>query len=356
MYREALHNRRWFLAVSAKTVAAVQARAVASSASQLAVEVDLPSFGGATGWLNSEPLTRARLNGKVVLVDFWTYTCINWRRTLPYVRAWSKKYRDQGLVVIGVHTPEFAFEKKVENVRQAVTAMNIDYPIAIDSGYAIWRAFNNEYWPVLYFVDARGRIRAHKFGEGEYRDSELVIQNLLAKNGASGFEREAVSLDASGAEAAADWADLKSKETYVGYEQTENFASPGGMRRHKCHSYVFPTELRLNHWALAGNWTAGEHATVSAAADARIAFHFHARDLHLVMGAASQGSPVTFRIVIDGQPPGSASGVDSDEKGRGTVSQPRMYQLIRQQRPILDRRFEIQFFGSSVEVFSFTFG
>ena len=257
-------------------------------AAQLPVEGELPSLGGAIGWLNSQPLTPAGLRGKVILIDIWTYTCINWLRQLPYVRAWAEKYKDRGLVVIGVHSPEFAFEKNVDNVRRAVADLKVDYPVAIDSDHAIWRAFNNEYWPALYFVDARGRIRHHQFGEGEYEQSEKIIQQLLTEAGTGGVGHELVSVVARGLEAAADWGSLKSPEIYVGYGRTENFASPGGAALNTRRVYTAPAALRLNHWALSGDWTVEEQAIVLNKADGRIAYCFHARDLNLVMGPAAR--------------------------------------------------------------------
>jgi thiol-disulfide isomerase/thioredoxin len=316
----------------------------------------MPSLSGATGWLNSQPLTTAMLRKKVVLIGFWTYTCVNWRRTLPYVRAWAEKYKDKGLVVIGVHTPEFSFEKTVTNVRWAVKDMRIDYPIAIDSDYAIWRAFNNEYWPALYFVDAKGQIRHHQFGEGEYGQSEIVLQQLLIEAGAGGFNQALVSVDPSGAEVAADWKSLASQENYVGYERTEGFASPDGTARNKTRVYAIPPQLGLNHWALSGDWTVGKEAIMLNQPNGRIAYCFHARDLNLVMGPAVQGMPVRFRARIDGQPPGVAHGVDLDDQGNGTVIEQRLYQLIRQPKPIADRKFEIEFLDSGAEAFDFTFG
>jgi thiol-disulfide isomerase/thioredoxin len=329
---------------------------VTPAAVRLPIEGELPSLGGATGWLNSPALTAAGLRGKVVLIDVWTYTCINWLRTLPYVRAWAEKYKNQGLVVIGVHTPEFAFEKNVDNVRRAAKDMRVDYPIAIDSDYAIWRALNNEYWPALYFVDAQGRIRHHHFGEGEYEQSERIIQQLLAEAGIGGIGHELVSVDARGAEAPADWGSLKSPENYVGYERTENFASPGGAVLGKRRVYAAPARLRLNHWALSGDWTVKKQATVLNKANGRIAYRFHARDLHLVMGPAARGTSVRFRVLIDGKPPGAAHGIDVDAQGNGTVTEQRLYQLIRQPKPIADRQFEIEFLDSGVEAFAFTFG
>jgi thiol-disulfide isomerase/thioredoxin len=301
-------------------------------------------------------LTASGLRGKVVLVDVWTYTCINWLRTLPYVRAWAEKYKNQGLVVIGVHAPEFAFEKNIDNVRRAAKEMKVNYPIAIDNDFAIWRALKNEYWPALYFVDARGKIRHHQFGEGEYEQSERIIQQLLAEAGTGGIGHELVSVDARGAEAAADWGSLKSPENYVGYERTENFASPGGAVLDKRRVYAVPARLRLNQWALSGDWTVQKQATVLNKVNGRIAYRFHARDLHLVMGPAAPGTSVRFRVLIDGQSPGAAHGIDVDDQGNGKVTEQRLYQLIRQPKPIADRLFEIEFLDSGVEAFAFTFG
>jgi len=320
----------------------------------LPVEGKLPSLAGATGWLNSQPLTAAGLRGKVVLVDVWTYTCINWRRTLPYVRAWAGKYKGQGLVVIGVHSPEFGFEKHVDNVRRAIQDMKIEYPVAVDSDYAIWRALDNHYWPALYVVDAQGRIRHHQFGEGGYDKAERVIQQLLAEAGASGVDKGLVAVEGLGAEAEADWADLKSGENYLGSERTENFVSRGPLDQR--HSYAAPASLRLNHWALSGEWTVRKDAILVNAAKGRITYRFHARDVHLVMGPAAPGASARFRVLIDGQPPGAAHGTDVDDQGNGTVGEQRLYQLIRQQEPIADRQFEIEFLDPGVEAFDFTFG
>jgi thiol-disulfide isomerase/thioredoxin len=316
----------------------------------------LASVERADEWLNSPPLTVSALRGKVVLVDFWTYTCINWLRTLPYVRAWAEKYKDKGLVVIGVHTPEFRFEKNIDNVRREVKALRVDYPVAIDSEYVIWRGFSNNYWPALYFIDAQGRVRHHHFGEGSYEQSEMVLQRLLAEAGASGIGDALVSVDARGFEVAADWASLKSPENYVGYERTEGFASPGGVVKDKPHMYEVPTRLRSNNWALSGDWTVKRDATALNKRNGRIAYRFHARDLHLVMGPAAPGTSVRFRVLIDGRPPGAAHGIDVDEQGNGTVTEQRLHQLIRQQKPIDDRQFEIEFLDSDVEAFAFTFG
>ena len=326
-----------------------------TSSARLPVEGELPALAGATGWLNSPPLTAADLRGKVVLADFWTYTCINWLRQLPYVRAWAAKYAEHGLVVIGVHTPEFSFESNVENIRRAVQDMNINYPVAIDSDYAIWSAFGNHYWPALYFADAQGHIRHHHFGEGEYQQSEMVIQHLLAA-GSVEIGSELVSVDPRGIEAPADWANLRSPETYTGYERTEGFASPGGARPDQRHDYTVPADLRLNDWALAGGWTmAGEAVTLNAAGG-QIAYRFHARDLHMVMGPTASGSPVGFRVLINGQPPGPAHGADVDAEGNGTAAYQRLHQLIRQPGPVTDSTFEITFSDPGVQAFAFTFG
>jgi thiol-disulfide isomerase/thioredoxin len=316
---------------------------------------ELAAIGSAAEWLNSPRLTPSSLAGKVVLVDFWTYTCINWLRTLPYLRAWAQKYR-QGLVVIGVHTPEFGFEKNVDNVRRAVRQMRIEYAIAIDNDYSIWRAFKNHSWPALYFIDARGRVRQHHFGEGEYDRSEMAIQRLLAEAGVGGPRDGVVSVDASGVETAADWDSLRSPENYVGYDRTQNFASPGGGELDRRRRYAAPAHLALNQWALTGEWTMGREATVLSSPHGRIVYSFHARDLHLVMASPREGNSLRFRVSIDGQPPGPAHGLDSDSAGNGTVVEPRLYQLIRQPKPIVDRRFEIEFLDAGVETFAFTFG
>lgn len=322
----------------------------------LPIEGELPSLGGATAWLNSPPLSAVGLRGKVVLIDFWTYTCINWLRTLPYVRAWAEKYREHGVVVIGMHSPEFSFEHDIDNVRRAARDMRVAYPIAIDNDYAIWNAFENHYWPALYLVDGQGRIRSHQFGEGTYEQSEMMIQQLLAEADISGIAHELVSVDAQGTEAAADWGDLRSPENYVGDARTENFASPGGAVVDQPRVYAIPAHFSLNQWALAGEWTVGREATLLNEANGRIAYRFHARDLHLVMGPAARGTSVRFRVFLDGQAPGAAHGSDVDDQGNGTVTDQRLYQLIRQPKPIADRQFEIEFLDAGVEAFAFTFG
>jgi thiol-disulfide isomerase/thioredoxin len=316
----------------------------------------LPPFSGATGWLNSPPLTTEDLRGNVVLVDFWTYTCINWLRTLGYVRAWFEKYADRGLVVVGVHTPEFTFERDVENVRQAVRDMRVEYPVALDSDYAIWDAFSNRYWPAVYIADADGRIRHHHFGEGGYEECERIVQQLLREAGGDGVPDDLVFVADEGLEAQADWANLESPETYLGYEQAQHFASPGGAERNDPHTYVAPDQLELNEWALSGNWTVGRGPCVLNEADGRIAFRFHARDVNLVIGPQRRGTSVPFRVLVDGERPGAAHGVDVDEQGRGTVAQQRLHQLVRQPGSIADRTFEITFLAGGVEAYAFTFG
>jgi thiol-disulfide isomerase/thioredoxin len=327
------------------------------AAARLPVEGSLPSLAGATQWLNSPPLTAEGLRGRVVLVDFWTYTCINWLRTLPYVRAWAHKYADHGLVVIGVHTPEFDVEHDLDNVRRAVTDLHVDYPVAVDNDYAVWTAFDNHYWPALYFADAHGQIRHHRFGEGDYEQSEMVLQQLLTEAGTSGeLDHDLVAVDPTGVEVAADWDSLWSPENYLGYERTENFASPDGAVFDAPHAYAAPARLRLNHWALAGAWTVRRQAVVLDQAGGRLAYRFHARDLHLVMGPAAPGSPVRFRVQLDGQPPEAAHGADVDEQGDGVVTEPRLHQLLRQPGPITERTFEVTFLDPGVHAYAFTFG
>jgi thiol-disulfide isomerase/thioredoxin len=320
------------------------------------VEGHLPGFDRATGWLNSPPLTPENLRGRVVLVDFWTYTCINWLRTLGYVRTWAEKYADQGLVVVGVHTPEFPFERDLDNIRQAAKDMGVGYPIAVDSDYGVWRAFANRYWPAVYIADAGGRIRHHQFGEGGYDECETVIKQLLREAGREGVGDELVFVVPDGLEAQADWANLESPETYLGYEQAQNFASPGGAELDEPHTYVAPDRLRLNHWALSGEWTIERGASVLHGVDGRIVFRFHARDVHLVLGPRERVTSVPFRVLVDAEPPGAAHGLDVDEEGHGTVTQQRLYQLVRVPGAIIDRTFEIRFLAPGVEAYVFTFG
>jgi cytochrome c biogenesis protein CcdA/thiol-disulfide isomerase/thioredoxin len=316
----------------------------------------LPDLSGATAWINSPAITPASLRGKVVLVDFWTYSCINCLRTLPYIKAWYDKYKDSGLVVIGVHTPEFPFEKDESNVRKAIRDLGISYPVAMDNNYAIWRNFNNEYWPADYFVDATGHIRFHHFGEGGYEESEQWIRSLLEEANHRPLPGTTTKVAATGTEAAPDSDDVQSPETYVGYERAQDFASPGGLKHDKPQQYQAPDQLKLNQWALAGEWTdAGQIATLLSPMGA-IVYRFHARDLHLVLGPAQGGKPVRFRVTIDGKAPGTDHGMDVDADGYGTVSEDRLYQLIRQHGGIQDRTFRIEFLVPGVQAYSFTFG
>jgi cytochrome c biogenesis protein CcdA/thiol-disulfide isomerase/thioredoxin len=327
----------------------------AAAGEALPVEGMMPSLSGAVQWLNSPPLTAEGLKGKVVLVDFWTYSCINCLRAIPYVRAWAEKYKDQGLVVIGVHAPEFAFEKNIANVQKAVADLKITYPVAIDNDYAIWRAFDNQYWPAHYFIDGQGRIRHHHFGEGEYDESEHVIQQLLAEAGEASPSSGLVSVSSAGAEAAPDMADVRSPETYVGYERAANFVSPGGAVHDTKHVYASGAP-RLNEWGLSGDWTIGGEQAALNQKDGGITYRFHARDLHLVLGPARDGKPVRFRVTIDGAVPGDNHGADVDADGQGTVTGQRLYQLVRQTGAIADRTFEIRFLDPGVEAYAFTFG
>ncbi|WP_186425285.1 cytochrome c biogenesis protein DipZ [Cupriavidus metallidurans] len=324
----------------------------------LPVEGQFPGLNGAVEWLNSPPLTAEALRGKVVLVDFWTYSCINCLRTLPYVKAWAEKYRDQGLVVIGVHAPEFAFERNIDNVRKATKDLGVTYPVAIDNNYAIWRAFNNNYWPAHYFIDAQGRVRFHHFGEGEYEKSEAVTRQLLAEAGHADVTKVAMTTDNAmhGVEMPADASALRSQETYVGYARAENFASPGGARPDQSKEYAAPARPTLNEWGLAGNWKVGEEQATLEQASGKIVYRFHARDLHLVLGPAPDGKPVRFRVTIDGKAPGASHGTDVAADGSGTVTGQRLYQLVRQQGDVADRTFAIEFLDPGVQAYAFTFG
>jgi cytochrome c biogenesis protein CcdA/thiol-disulfide isomerase/thioredoxin len=322
----------------------------------LPVEGQLPPLDGAVQWLNSPPLDAQALKGKVVLVDFWTYSCINCLRTLPYVKAWAEKYRDQGLVVIGVHAPEFAFERDVGNVTQAMKELGINYPVAIDNDYRIWRAFNNEYWPAHYFADAQGRIRYHHFGEGDYAESERVIQQLLREAGAKTVANGLINADAKGVQLAPDMREAQSPETYVGYQRAEHFVPDTSLVPDKVAAYTPPANLALNDWSLGGQWNVGaERATASAPAS-RIVYRFHARDLHLVLGPGAEGKPVRFKVLIDGQVPADAHGVDVAPDGTGRVTEQRLYQLVRQTEAVKDRTFSIEFLDPGVSAYAFTFG
>jgi cytochrome c biogenesis protein CcdA/thiol-disulfide isomerase/thioredoxin len=321
----------------------------------VSVEGALPPLTGATDWLNSPPLTNEALKGKVVLIDFWTYSCINCLRTIPYLRAWAEKYKDQGLVVVGVHTPEFAFERNVDNIRAAVEKLKITYPVAVDNNYEIWRAFDNQYWPAHYFIDAQGRIRFHHFGEGEYDESERVLQELLAETGKVPAWTDLVSVNASGAEAASDLKAVKSPETYLGFGRIENFVSPGGVVSGTTHVYSAGAP-QLNQWGLTGNWTIGSENARLNEPGGSIVYRFHARDLHLVLGTGKTAEPIRFRVTIDGAAPGSDHGADVDADGRGVVNSERLYQLIRQSGEIKDRVFEIQFLDPGLRAYAFTFG
>jgi cytochrome c biogenesis protein CcdA/thiol-disulfide isomerase/thioredoxin len=328
----------------------------AGQSEELLVEGQLPSLSGAVEWLNSKPLTAEDLKGKVVLVDFWTYSCINCLRAIPYVRAWAEKYRDHGLVVIGVHSPEFAFERNVDNVKKAIATLKIGYPVAIDNDYKIWRAFENEYWPAHYFIDAKGMIRHHHFGEGEYDESEHIIQTLLAEAGDRNVPADVVAVNASGAEAASAKADVESSETYIGYNRIDHFVSPGGVVQDASHVYAAAASPQLNDWSLAGDWTiSGERALLNEK-DGSIVYRFHARDLHLVLGSAADGNSVRFLVTIDGKAPGASHGVDVDPEGQGAVTAQRLYQLVRDPGAVADHTFEIRFLDPGVQAYAFTFG
>ena len=348
--REVFRTGRMWAAAAALIVAALLSAAPNAPAQQA-----MPDLSGATSWLNSPPLNREQLKGKVVLIDFWTYSCINCLRSLPYLRAWDARYRSSGLVIIGVHTPEFDFEKNPANIQKALRKFGITYPIAVDSQQRIWSAFHNQYWPAHYFIDATGNIRFHHFGEGNYDESERWIQKLLKeRNGAQPSSAGALTLGASGAEMPADGAALGSPETYIGSMRAERFASPGGLQAGQLHLYLAPRKLEPNQWGFSGAWTDHGEAAVLGRAHGSILFRFHARDLHLVLGPGS--GPVRFRVRIDGQAPGANHGVDCDEQGLGTVTEDRLYQLVRQHGPIADHTFEIEFLDAGVQAFAFTFG
>jgi thiol-disulfide isomerase/thioredoxin len=341
------------------TFSSVNAASTAVSHPALSDEGPLPDLGGAVGWLNTAPLKSKPLRGKVVLVNFWTYSCINSLRELPYMKDWAAKYKDAGLVVIGVHTPEFGFEKERANVEKAVRDLKVDYPVAIDSDHLIWQAFNNEYWPANYIIDAKGRIRYHHFGEGKYDESERVIQELLRENGAIGLNDSLVINSADGVEAPPS-GDVRSPETYVGYHRAEHFASPEKLAHDSRRIYSLPSSLSLNHWGFGGSWTVGAESASPQSPSGKIVFRFHSRDLHFVLGPAKDGKTVRFRVTLDGTAPGDDHGIDTAADGTGEVREPRMYQLIRQKgragNQIQDRTFEIEFLDPGVQAFVFTFG
>ncbi len=332
------------------------AHRLAGESPGLPVEGRLASFDGAAGWLNSEPLTPESLRGRVVVVDFWTYTCVNWLRTLPYVRAWAAKYADAGLTIVGVHTPEFGFEGNRDNVVAAAAAFGVEFPVALDNDYAVWSAFANHFWPAVYIADVDGRIRYHHFGEGEYAATEMVIQQLLMDAGVDGVTQDLVAVDPVGLEVAADWRTLQSPETYLGYGQSSGFAQDEVARFDERHTYVAPARLPLNQWALSGDWTVARHAAVLDRAGGRIAFRFHARDLNLVMGPPARGATIPFRVFLDGRLAADAHGSDVAPDGTGVVDDQRTYQLIRQPGSVDDRLFEIEFLEPGVEAYCFTFG
>ncbi len=322
----------------------------------LPVEGRLASFAGSTRWLNSEPLTPEGLCGRVVLVDFWTYTCVNWLRTLPYVRAWAAKYADAGLTVVGIHTPEFGFEHDVDNVVAQARHLAVRYPVAVDNDYAVWHAFANQFWPALYIADAQGRLRYHHFGEGEYAMAEMVIQQLLLEAGAEAVDQNLVMVEPRGLEVEADWRTLGSPETYLGYGQSTGFASETRARFDRAHPYAAARRLSLNEWDLSGIWTVAPYAVVLGEPGGRVAFEFHARDVNLVTGPAPAGEPIRFRVFLDGEAAGGAAGSDVAPDGHGTATDQRCYQLIRQPGPIVQHRFEIEFLDAGVEAYCFTFG
>ncbi|WP_223414571.1 MULTISPECIES: cytochrome c biogenesis protein DipZ [unclassified Pseudomonas] len=344
-------------AMMARTPVADGAMSVADKApGTLPIEGKLPPLDGAVQWLNSPPLDAQALKGKVVLVDFWTYSCINCLRSLPYVKAWAEKYRDQGLVVIGVHAPEFAFERNVGNVTKAMKDLGINYPVAIDNEFKIWRAFNNEYWPAHYFADAQGRIRYHHFGEGEYAESERVIQQLLREAGAAKVDDGLINANAEGVQLAPDMNEVQSPETYVGYQRSEHFVPEASLAPDKLTTYNPPPQLALNDWSLGGQWTVGPERATSSAPASRIVYRFHARDLHLVLGPGADGRPVRFKVLIDGKAPGDAHGTDVAPDGSGSVTEQRLYQLVRQSGAVTDRTFSIEFLDPGVSAYAFTFG
>ena len=329
---------------------------MASDAGPMPMHSQIPSLSGATGWLNSPPLTPDGLQGKVVVIDFWTYTCINWRRTLPYLKAWAERYGKSGLVVVGVHTPEFPFEHDLDNVRQQAKEIGVDYPSAIDNDYGVWRAFHNEYWPALYLFDAQGRLRHTHFGEGGYAETDKMIQKLLAEAGRKDIDPKPTPVTPGGYELGADWSKVGSGENYLGEARSDGFSSPGGFHSGERRQYSVPARLGLNDWALSGSWTVDSERVRVDEAGGRLAYRFRGRDVNLIMGPAKRGGTVRFRVFLDGKPPGPAHGLDVDAAGNGTASEQKMYQLIRQPGAITDRQFEIEFLDPGAEAWDFTFG
>lgn len=351
-----IRRARGIAALIGVVIVILQLQRPVTAGAALVDEGPMPDLRGAIGWLNSAPLDRKALRGKVVLVDFWTYTCINSLRPLPYVKAWATKYKDAGLVVIGAHTPEFSFEKQTQNVETAARSLEVTYPIAIDSNYAIWQAFSNQYWPAQYLIDGKGRIRFHHFGEGDYAALERVIQELLKENGSTGIDESVVSVSGAGVEAPPDLENERSPETYIGYLQAEHFASRERMAKDSAKVYSPPARPSLNQWGLSGSWTVGEESAVPQTPGTKIVFRFHARDLNLVLGPAKDGKPVRFKVTLDGMTPGENCGSDATPDGSGKVREPRLYQLIRQKSHIQDRIFEIEFLDPGAHALDFTFG
>jgi thiol-disulfide isomerase/thioredoxin len=339
---------------------AVAAEPASSDPPSIVGSSPLGGLAGATGWINSKPLTAKDLKGKVVVIDFWTYSCINCLRAVPYIRAWADKYKDSGLVVIGVHTPEFGFEKESPNVQKAIDKFGITYPVALDSKQAIWNAFHNEFWPAHYFIDVHGKVRYEHFGEGKYEESEKWIQELLAEGATKPMPKGTVAVSAKGAEMASEASQVRSPETYIGYDRAEHFASPGGIKQDREQAYSAPEHLGLNQWALAGTWVDHDQTAQLKSAGGKIVFRFHARDLHLVLGpaagAGASGGPVHFRVTIDGHPPADNHGEDTDADGNGVVTDYRLYQLVRSKGTVTDHIFQIEFEDAGVQAFAFTFG
>jgi thiol-disulfide isomerase/thioredoxin len=357
-FRPRKQTLRALVAIAGICWCAIADRSVAKAQEPPSIVGSSPLYGlsRATGWINSPPLSGKQLKGKVVLVDFWTYSCINCLRSLPYMKAWADKYKDQGLVVIGVHTPEFDFEKELPNVQKAVQKLGITYPVALDSDHAIWDAFHNEFWPAHYFIDVKGKVRFEHFGEGKYDESEHWIQQLLQERVGQPMPAGSVSVHAEGVEAASDLSRVRSPETYIGYARAQHFASPHGLRQDDDKVYTAPAQLKLNEWGFSGKWADHERVAVLKSSPGQIVFHFLSRDLHLVLGPTADGKPVRFRVTIDGHAPGDNHGVDTDAQGNGVVIEHRLYQLVRQSGDVTDHVFTIEFEDPGVQAFAFTFG